>query len=244
MKQLIEQSGFQYFLDGMRMLSHPKIRSFVIVPLSINIVVFTLLSWLAGHYFEQLLTHMLSFLPSVLHWLSGVFWILFAMADLVVMAYCFTFVANLIAAPFNSLLARRVEALLTNNVTPQQDNFWTTLVEVPKDIGRAIQWLLYYLPRAIIGLILFIIPGVNAGAPVIWFLINAWTMSLQYSDYPADNNRYSFKQMRNISNQHRIQYLGFGSAILLFTMIPIVNFVVMPAAVIGATKLWLAEQNC
>jgi CysZ protein len=35
--------------------------------------------------------------------------------------------------------------------------------------------------------------------------------------------------------------LGFGTAAMGFTMIPIINLVVMPAAVAGASKLWVKE---
>ena len=159
------------------------------------------------------------------------------------MAYCFTLIANLIAAPFNSVLASKAEQLISGQPPTQTGNFLKTIMQLPKDFIRALQWLVYYLPRALIGLILFLIPGVNAGAPVIWFLINAWAFALQYSDYPADNNGQSFKQMRQRLNQQRWQYLGFGSTVLLITMIPIVNFIVMPAAVVGATLMWQDQNN-
>jgi len=35
--------------------------------------------------------------------------------------------------------------------------------------------------------------------------------------------------------------LGFGSGVTVLTMIPVLNFVAMPAAVIGGTLLW-SEQ--
>jgi CysZ protein len=37
--------------------------------------------------------------------------------------------------------------------------------------------------------------------------------------------------------------MGFGGATLVGTMIPIVNFIVMPAAVAGATALWVGEKR-
>jgi CysZ protein len=243
MRNVIEQTGFEYLLDGFKLLNHPRLRAFVLVPLIINIIIFSLLTWLAAHFFSELLNYVNGFLPSWLHWLSWLFWLLFAIADLVIMAYCFTLVANLIAAPFNSILAERATAIFTGVEVTDTSSFWKSIIEIPQAMLRAAQWLLYYLPRAIMGLILFIIPGVNAGAPIVWFLINAWTMALQYADYPADNNKTSFKQMRQCANQNRLRFLGFGSAILLFTMIPIVNFFVMPAAVIGASKIWLNNQH-
>jgi CysZ protein len=39
----------------------------------------------------------------------------------------------------------------------------------------------------------------------------------------------------------RFLNLGFGSAVSVATMTPILNFLVMPAAVAGATALWIEQ---
>jgi CysZ protein len=36
---------------------------------------------------------------------------------------------------------------------------------------------------------------------------------------------------------------GFGGLVMLCTMIPVVNFFVMPAAVAGATLIWVRENH-
>ena len=36
---------------------------------------------------------------------------------------------------------------------------------------------------------------------------------------------------------------GFGGLVALYTAIPVVNFFVVPAAVVGATLLWCEELN-
>ena len=41
--------------------------------------------------------------------------------------------------------------------------------------------------------------------------------------------------------EKRLLALGFGAATLLMTLIPFVNFLVMPAAVAGATAMWVHE---
>tara|TARA_R110000868_G_scaffold410505_4_gene698846 strand:- start:88563 stop:89285 length:723 start_codon:yes stop_codon:yes gene_type:complete len=229
-------SGMQYFFRGMSMLTHPKLRNYVIIPLLINIVLFAALSWVGYHYFSQFVHWMDSFIPHWLQWLSWILWILFAIADLVIMAYTFTLIANIIAAPFNSSLSERVQELITGE--KKSASALSQVKDIPRSVGRAGLWLLYYIPRAIFFAILFLIPGVNAAAPFTWFAFNAWVMSVQYMDYPMDNNGHSFKHMRELLSQQRGTNLGFGSGVLLITMIPIINFVAMPAAVIGATLLW------
>jgi len=64
---------------------------------------------------------------------------------------------------------------------------------------------------------------------------------LQYLDYPMDNHRLEFKVIRKKLANKKLNNLSFGSAVMLVSMLPILNFLVMPAAVIGATILWTKE---
>lgn len=88
-------------------------------------------------------------------------------------------------------------------------------------------------------MILFLIPGVNLGAPVIWFIFSAWMLSLEYGDYPMGNHDISFAEQKKRVAKKRFLNLGFGGAVSVATMTPILNFLVMPAAVAGATAMWV-----
>jgi CysZ protein len=101
--------------------------------------------------------------------------------------------------------------------------------------------LLYYLPRALGFLLLFFILPV--AGQILWFLFSAWMMAVQYCDYPFDNHKISFKDMRRVLIKRRSSSFSFGIMVSLFSMIPIVNFLVMPVAVCGATAMWVDELN-
>ena len=66
-------------------------------------------------------------------------------------------------------------------------------------------------------------------------------MAIQYADYPFDNHKISFAAMRNQLNQRKSLTFGFGIITSLFALIPIVNFIVMPVAICGATAMWVNE---
>ena len=88
-------------------------------------------------------------------------------------------------------------------------------------------------------LILFFIPGVNLLAPFIWGLFSAWCLALEYTEYPFGNSGISFREQRQHVKNRRMTALGFGGGIMLFMLIPGLNFLAMPAAVTGATALWV-----
>jgi CysZ protein len=72
-------------------------------------------------------------------------------------------------------------------------------------------------------------------------MFSAWMLTLEYCDYPMGNHNMRFKAQRTLIGRKKLLGLGFGGATLLGTMIPLVNFFVMPAAVAGATALWVSQ---
>ena len=62
-------------------------------------------------------------------------------------------------------------------------------------------------------------------------------LALQYLDYPLGNHGLAFSEQRRILKVQRPMMLGFGAVVLLYTMVPVLNFFAMPAAVVGATLL-------
>ena len=102
--------------------------------------------------------------------------------------------------------------------------------------------LLYYLLRIIPLGILFLIPVINLAAPVLWTMFGMWMMAIQYADYPMANQQIFFSEQRKRLRSKRMISLGFGAAVMLFTLIPVINFFVMPVAVCGATRMWVKER--
>ena len=76
---------------------------------------------------------------------------------------------------------------------------------------------------------------------ILWFLFSAWMMAIQYCDYPYDNHKIDFKRMKNHLSQHKGKSMSFGVMVNIFSLIPVVNFIVMPVAICGATSMWVSE---
>jgi CysZ protein len=82
---------------------------------------------------------------------------------------------------------------------------------------------------------------VNLAAPFLWALFSAWMLAIEYVDYPMANHRLHFAEQRKRLRGRKLLSWGFGGASLLMTMIPVVNFLAMPASVAGATAMWVRE---
>jgi len=233
--------GANGLLKGFALLNASGLRRFVVVPLLINILVFSVSIWVLVQQFTPLVDKWISYLPGWLSWLEWLFWLIFAIAALLLVFYTFALLANLIAAPFNGLLAEAVEKHLTGQPLPPSGSLIIVFKEFPGAIIDELRKLSYFLLRAIPLLILFWIPLVNLAAPFIWLLFSAWMLALEYCDYPMGNHNLRFKEQRALLGRRKLLGFGFGGATLLGTMIPLVNFLVMPAAVAGATSLWVTQ---
>ena len=231
-------SGAGYLLRGLRLLTKPGVRPFVLIPLLVNIVVFSLLIWLGIDQFEQLINRFLPDDESWLAWLRWLLWPLFAIALVLVVFYTFTVIANLIAAPFNGLLAEKIESYLGGEPPSQPGGAKQLMKEILPSLYSELRKLFYFLLRAIPLLILFFIPVLNTVAPFLWLLFSAWYLALEYGDYPMANHSLPFKEQHRRLKQARLTSLAFGGSLTAMMMVPVLNFVAMPAAVAGATLFW------
>ncbi len=232
-------SGAHYLMRGFSLIREKGLRRFVFIPLLVNLVLFiAAFSWLM-YQIKDMVTWVLHYLPHWLDWLEYLIWPLGIIAILVVFSYIFSAIANWIAAPFNGLLAERVELKLTGEALPDA-GMVDIFKDMPRLFGREWAKLKYYLPRAIGFLILFLIPviGQTLGA-VLWFFFTAWMMAIQYLDYPFDNHKIPFEDMKLALKYQRGPSFSFGILATLLSMVPILNLIVMPVAVCGATAMWV-----
>jgi len=225
--------GFLDCFSGFGLLFSSGIKRFVIIPLIINAGLFYIAIELLRN---QLDTWLEQLLPGWLSWLEWLILPLFWIAILLIVFYTFTVIANLIAAPFNSLLSSRIEAQLTGKKPEDinSDSFFRLMARTSKS---EIQKIFYAIKWFIPLLIITVIPVINVASPFLWILFAAWFFALEYNDYPLANRGHFFEDVKTYNRKNRMRSLGLGTAVFIMTSIPVVNFFAMPVAVAGATKL-------
>lgn len=232
------KSGPAYFFQGFSIISDKAIRPYVLIPIFVNIVLLILLWGWMIHEMDHWLAKLDQIIPAWLLWLNFLIWPLFILMLFVITAYCFSLLANWIASPFLGLLSERVQLLLNGDPVPEI-SWGQIIVELPSIIGRQLRLVLYYIPRAILLVIIMFIPGLNTISGLLWFCFGAWMLSIQYLDYPLDNNQKSYRELMRFAKKHRWDSFTFGVCAMVGTMIPVVNLFVIPAAVAGATALYV-----
>jgi CysZ protein len=234
-------TGIGYFFQGVKLITQPGLRRYVMIPLLINIILFGGLMWLGFDQFEVFMNWLMPELPTWLQWAGWLLWVVFTISALLILFFTFSLLANIVAAPFNGLLAEAVELHLTGETMDSAGGWQKMLREMVPTIIDELRKLLYLLMWSLPFLLLFVIPVINLIAPFIWLTFSAWMLAVEYADYPMGNHGLRSDEQKQRLGDKRFLALGFGGAATMATMIPVVNFLVMPAAVAGATAMWVGQ---
>ncbi|ARG97566.1 sulfate transporter CysZ [Legionella micdadei] len=229
--------GTRYFLLGLSRLKTKGLRRFILLPIIFNFLLFVGLFYFAYNYLLSYAQYFINLLPSWLSFLHWLFIVFFCISFLFIFLVTFTVLFNLVASPFNGLLAEKAQRLFYHSDIPSLP-FLKTACRSMKRQGK---FLWYFFPRFLGVTILFFIPFIHPAFPFIWFLFNSWILSIQYLDFVMDNNLVGFKEMQNKIREKRMVSLGFGCCISLVSIIPFLNLITIPAAVIGGVIFYQNE---
>ena len=215
-----------YLFKGIALLGSAPLRHFILIPILINIILYSAALTLGYYYIDSLIN---AFIPSWLNWLHWLLWPLFFVSFLIVGFFSFTALANLVSAPFYGKLAAKTLTLINPEAIAASEQ------PISKVMLAESKRLIYILRLAIPLLVLSFIPGINLIAPLLWALFSAWSMSLEYMAYPLENAGILFIEQKQLIKSIRWGALSFGGIAVLGLSIPIINIIIAPAAVIAAT---------
>ncbi len=230
--------GTAYLAKGVSLVKDPDIRSYVVIPLSINVLFFGGLIWYGFSMFTPIVDTVMTYVPGFLNFLEVFLWIIISLLTAFTVFFVFTPIANLIASPFNALMSEKIEQKLTGTLSDIDTNLSELMINAFKSQLRK----LVYIALWSIALILVSrIPLINFLSPFLWVIFGSWLLALEYMDYPMGNHDVTFDDQKKILKSKRGLSMGFGLGTLVLTSIPFVNFFAIPVAVAGATALWVEQ---
>jgi CysZ protein len=211
------------------------------IPLLINIALFAGLGAVFVTLFPDLIHRVL---PEGNAWywavLSVLLWVVGSILLGIFFLFAFTVVGNIIAGPFNDLLSERVEELVRGTPSIPPPSFAQQLRNVGRSALESLKRLVFYLAGSLVLLLWNLIPG--AGTLIYAVTSGAWTflfLALEFADYYLARYWTRFwTRWARIWSQ-RWASLGFGAGSGLLLLIPLLNLLLIPGAVTGATLLWL-----
>jgi CysZ protein len=223
------------------LFSHPSLIRFFLFPFAINLLVFGFGTWAFIHYFDAILA---TFVSSPELWYQYILYYLLATVLSLLFAITFVFgftaVGNLVASPFNDLLSEKTEEIVLGRKIDEPFSLkmvmadaQTAVLNELKKIGLLILIQLTLLLTNLIPIVGSIIFAITSPIAVMFFL------AYEYMDFTLSRKHLVFGEKWRIILDHKAACLGMGLGFFFTTVIPFVNFFVMPFAVIAATRLYL-----
>jgi CysZ protein len=172
--------------------------------------------------------------------LTGLGYLLFLAAAgiAVVVAYL---AATAISAPFLDALSRRVEAIEAGDILESEESGWRALIAegrraIAGELQRTFSFFALWLAIFGVGVI---VPGAQLIASPALLLLTIVFIPLDYAGYTLDRRQVPFRERRVWLRANLKLMLGFGSIGFLSGLVPGLNFVLIPALVVGGTLLVL-----
>lgn len=230
--------GFDFIREGMGLIwRQPRLWIWAFIPFVIDVILLTLtLSWGWSQVSLWTATAVGYLISSSSGWIYSLLYYPLFLGLLVgfsVLAiYLTVLLANVIASPFNSILAEKI--LIQMGV--KQDRPF----HLQQWLATSARMLAVSLMRAVIfvflGLFLFImsfIPVLNILSSFIAFLI----LAFDSADYAFESLEMSLRERYAFFKRHRLQFCGMAGALALTLLIPGLTLVLLPSAVAGAASV-------
>lgn len=142
-------------------------------------------------------------------------------------------VALLLAAPVLDRLSQKVEGLLRGQiVNHSRGTRW--------EILQAVRGSLFFLAAALLALPVQFIPVVGPVLAAVWA---SRALAFQETEAPLTRRGLDFFERRQWHKLWRAESMGFGLAGLVILVVPLANFLLVPALAVGATLFVLEIEE-
>ena len=227
--------GASCFVDGARLARSKPLRRFVWAPLATSLVCVALLLGVGYAWVADASAWVVAATPAWLEWLGHLVAVLLYGLGLIVAGWLVGLIAVLVASPFLGALSAGAEREQFGTAPSYAPS---VVAAVSGAVRREARKLRYHLPRLAAVFLLTLVPVVNVGAPLVWFVFGAWMLAVQFVDYAAENRGLDFAETLAVLRANRAAALGFGAVTGVLLAIPFAALVVIPSAVCGGALLW------
>jgi len=225
-------NGALTLLSGMRLLlSRAELRAvlwrmlalLLVLMLVLGTGVFWLLDYVAGLWIPQ---------GDAWYW-QALGWLVWGLAFLLAVVcgiVSFVTLGSAVSAPWLDLLAMRTEAM-SGQALNEPDSAWLPMMM--QSLANSVRPLLGLLLWAVVALLFFWLPPL---ATAIWTYGAVRFLSFELIDTAASRRGWDYEERKTKLAEKRWFYFGFAGLATLLMIVPVVNLLVIPAAVVGLSK--------
>ena len=167
--------------------------------------------------------------------------VLVAVALLAAWVISFLLLGSLAAAPYLGPLAARAASCLRGQDLPGEE------LPLLKGAVAALSWelrkLLISACAALALGLLSLVPLAGWAAGLASPLLTAFLAAVEFLDFPLQRGEPSFKRTLTEWSRNPLAYLAFGAVVAAVMPVPVLGFLMLPGAAVGATLLYMDSTS-
>jgi CysZ protein len=232
--------GFLSFFRALPFIAHHSgFVKYFIIPFLLNIVVLVAVFVASYTFFDAWFSNLLAgtawYMALLRALLKPVLFMMLAIVSVLV----YSITGCIVTAPFNDFLSLKVETAITGENFDERFRLTTLLKDVLRIGAGLAVLLLLVLMLNIVLLFLNLIPFFGQVLyGVTSFLTASFFIGYQFFDFPLERRRIGFSEKLWIAWHHKRLVSGLGAAFFLASYIPVLGFLGLNLATIGATILF------
>ncbi|EKD33166.1 MAG: hypothetical protein ACD_76C00078G0003 [uncultured bacterium] len=232
MKEIID--GFSYLFKGARHIALRRATwKHIWIPIALNALVFVLVSIaivsVAMFLFQASAPD--AFLLKILYGIIAAFAVVLSLFLYIMF---FTAIGLVLGSPFYEALAGTVEREF-GGFAPSGNAFRRML----RSVSSQLQKLFLFALAQIAFLAILLLPGIGVIAyTVASFALTVFLLGYDFVDFAFEARGWKPSKRRAWAIVNARALTGFGTAIFIFLLVPFVNMLVFPSAVVGAVLLF------
>ncbi len=235
-KEQVEQ-GIKAPLAGIRFIkNYPTLLSYFAVPVLINTLVYSAGAYL---FFSSLgpLLHKIFGDPQVWY-LKALFiaaGIVFGAVFALILIITFTAVGLVIAGPFLEVISQKVDEIrLGRDPSPES----SMVADIVKSLLGQIKKIIFFFLIQGLCLLVYLIPVFGQiGGAAVQLVVSFFFLAWEFWDFPMDRRKMTFAEKKKFLSDYKYTAVAFGAVCFVYILVPLLNFVMMPMSVAGATIL-------
>jgi CysZ protein len=219
----------------------PGLKRFFIIPFLINILLLTG-AFVLGYMFMG--DAVQSLVPQGDAWyLTALRWIiqpLIALLLALVLVFAYSITGSIITAPFNDIISAKVERALAGGTPDDRFTLAGFFDDMLRILFNTIKLVLLLVVFQLAILLVNLVPV--AGGPLytaLSYCAAMFFLGFQFFDFPLERRRLFFRDKLKVVWRHKFTAIGLGTGFFLITFVPLVGFLGLNLATVGATELFV-----
>ncbi len=224
----------------------PGMKRYFIIPFFLNIILLSGTAFLAWYYIGDAL---LGLLPAGDAWyLSALRWIIspiLAVLLFIGAIFVYSITGSILTAPFNDFISAKAERHLLSveykkEVSESGFSFGDFFDDIVRVLRNTVKLLGLLLLFNLLILFLNLVPVVGGVAySALSFASAMFFLGFQFFDFPLERRHLEFRNKLSVVWSHKFAALGLGLGFFLITFVPIIGFLGLNLAAVGAVELFL-----